>query len=87
VRHQTRKTYDLLNAIVAKFGDRITWTYRHRDDAIERNGKLDIYFQFHGNKYANWIEFSSGDIVALRNIRQAFPEEFKGDVQEKEGVI
>ena len=83
VRHQTKRTNDLLNAIVAKFGDTV-----RRDEyvsMIDRKGQHVIYFKLHGNKYSDWFELWSNDIDVMKEIHEAFPNDFTSEVQVKEG--
>lgn len=86
VRHQAKKTSDLINAICAKFGNSITWSLTGYH-FIERPSKYVIYFRRHGNKFADWVKFLSYDIDVLREIKQSFPNDFKGDVETKQGEL
>lgn len=86
VRRPARKTNDLINSVAANFGDSVTWNDRIGANFIDRKGKAPIYFKLHGNKYANWVEFSCRDIEVLREIKQGFPNDFPYEVQVKEGL-
>ena len=87
-RCQTRKAYDLVNSVSAKFGRSITWGGRTRFNSINRPGKLTLFFKFHGNKFAPIVEFLSEDVALLQEIKQSFPSEFSmHNVQVKEGLL
>ena len=87
VRHQAKKTNDLLNQITAQFGSRIEWHKRTGSHEIKRDGRSTLYFSLRGNKWANWIQFLSSDIDLLRAIKAAFPNDFPGEILEKEGML
>lgn len=87
VRHQAKKTNDLINSISAKFGSSITWNSQTRFNYIDRMGKSAVFFKLHGNKFANSLELLSSDMSVLQAIKQSFPSDFSGDVQVKEGLL
>lgn len=86
IRHQAKKTMELLNAICSKFGTMIHWSDDHYHDYIDTQGYI-IRFRRRGNKYADWLELTSYDINLLRQIKVAFPSDFKADVTVKEGPL
>lgn len=87
-RRQTKKAYELVNSVSAKFGSSITWNSETRFNSINRPGKPTLFFKFHGNKFAPIVEFLSEDVALLQEIKQSFPSEFfMHDVQVKEGFL
>lgn len=44
-------------------------------------------FRARGNKYANWLELMSSDLDMLRQVKGAFPTDFRMEVQTKEGTV
>ena len=86
IRHQAKKTMELLNAICAKFGTAINWSDNHYHDYIDTHGFI-IRFRRRGNKYADWLELTSFDIDLLREVKAAFPNDFKAEVVVKEGLL
>jgi len=88
IRLQTRKTNELVNVITAKFGKRIIWDDKSRYHLIDRPLDYVIYFRCRGNKFANWLEFLSYDVLILQKIKESFPDNFKAhDVETREGEI
>jgi len=87
IRHHSKGTMNLINAICSKFGDRIIWEERGAYNIIDRVGQYAIYFRRRGNKYANWLELLSVDVAVLREIKEVFPKDFLGEVEIKEGVL
>jgi len=87
VRHQTRKIYDVINKITAKFGKQIVWNNQTHWHIIELENNGKIYFCFHGNKFACWLELLSYDRAVLQSIKQKFPESFKAEVETKQGFL
>ena len=87
-RCQTKKAYDLVNSVTAKFGSSITWNSQTRFNSINRPGKPTLFFKFHGNKFAPIVEFLSEDLEVLGQIKQSFPSDFEmHDVEVKEGLL
>ena len=86
VRHQAKKTMELINAIAARFGTRILWSSDHYRNYIDTTGFM-IGFRRRGNKYADWLELTSVDINLLRKIKEVFPDSFKSDVEIKQGPL
>ena len=88
VRHQSKRTMELINKIASKVGTRIDWDRQYGENIIERQCRLAVHFRRHGNKFANWLELWSYDLEALKQIKQSFPEDFEGhEVQEKEEFV
>lgn len=87
VRHQAKKTNGLINAIVAKFGDSVYWDKRTGFNYIERKGMCTLFFELHGNTFANYVEFLCSNIDVLREIKQSFPDDFTAEVAIKEGWL
>jgi hypothetical protein len=84
VRHQAKKTNDLINKIAANFGKRIE--HGRLFHYIDRDGYV-IWFRRRGNKYADWLELLSYDVDVLRRIKQVFMKDFKADLEIKEGEL
>ena len=89
VRHQTGKTNDLLNSITATFGVEILW---HQETGFHEIflSSLDdshILFKLRGNKYANYLELYCEDLKLLRELKAAFPGDFKAEVRREEGLL
>jgi len=87
VRHQAKRTNDLVNAIAAKFGDSVYWDKRTGFNYIERKGMCTLFFKLHGNEFANYVEFLCSNIGVLREIKQSFPDDFTAEVDIKEGLL
>jgi hypothetical protein len=87
VRHQSKKTNVLLNSISSKFGKGLVWSKNRLNYIDQGTGKNALYFKLHGNQYANFIEFLSFDIDALKAIKAAFSSDFAVDVRLEEGLL
>lgn len=88
VRRVARATNDLVNAICAKFANEIVWDYALSGwNLFDRPGKKPLFFRARGNKYANWLELMSSDLDMLRQVKGAFPTDFRMEVQTKEGTV
>jgi len=87
VRHQARKTNDLLNAVTARFGIGIVWHQETGFHEIQLLSGFHILFKLRGNKYANYLELFSEDIELLRFVKATFPEDFKTEVRREEGLL
>ena len=86
VRHQAKKTNDLINKIAANFGISIQWG-RHFNYIVRAPDEYVIWFRRRGNKYADWLELTSYDFDVLRRIKDVFMKDFKADVEIKEGEL
>jgi hypothetical protein len=86
VRHQARETNDLLNAIAAKFGKSIVWTYAKSGHILLNDGSR-LYFDFHGNRYADYLKFMHVDVAFLERVKYAFPDDFKAEIQREEALL
>jgi len=87
IRHKAKDTNDLLNRIVSQFGSSIEWHKRTGCHEIKRDHRAVIFFSLRGNKWADWLQLLSSDVEVLKSIKAAFPDDFKADVQTKEGVL
>jgi len=87
VRHQAKKTNDLINQVTAQFGSRIEWHKRTGSHEIKRDRRSPLYFSLRGNKWADWIQFLSHDINLLKAIKAAFPQDFPGAVITRQGAL
>ena len=87
VRHQAKKTNDLLNALTARWGTKIVWHPRTGFHEIVLADGSHILFRRRGNKYANYLELCSVDMNLLRFVKQVFPDDFKAEVIRKEGLL
>lgn len=86
VRHQARKTMQLFNDVVAKFGERIEWPYPRGAIVFLNNGDK-LYVKFRGNKYADYLEFCCSKVEALKQIKQSFPDDFKHEPLIENGML
>lgn len=90
VKHQTKKTNDLLNSVSARFGCAIHWLGRGRHGIINRKNVVPmdfIFFQFHGNQYANYLTLKCLDATVLYEVKTAFSKDFVSDVQIRKGLL
>ncbi len=94
VRHKAKETNDLVNLISIKFGSSIHWAEHlatggtYFDNQIIRKvpGEPKIWFKLHGNRFTNFLELYCQDIEVLQAIKNAFPNDFSGEVEVKEGL-
>ena len=88
VRHQARKTNELINSITTKFGIRIEWNDRTGWNIISvKQGEHALFFRRRGNKFANYLELLCSDIDLLSKVKDAFPDDFKADLKIEEGIL
>ena len=88
VRRKAKDISNLLNGIVTGFGKSIEWHRRsgyHNIKPLE--GRKLIYFRFRGSVFSKKLELLSYDIELLKAIKKAFPEDFKMEVEIKEGWL
>lgn len=88
VRRKAKDISNLLNEIVTKFGTSIEWHKRtgyHKIKPLE--GRKLLYFRFRGNVFSKKLDFFSYNIDLVKAIKKAFPEDFKMEVEIKEGWL
>ena len=87
-RLRSKLAYELVNKVSIKFGCSITWNSKSRFNIINRQpGLKSLFFRFHSNVFAPYIEFLSEDLMVLQEIKQSFPDDFVFSVQVKEGLL
>ncbi len=93
VRHQSKKTNELLNQITAKVGCRLIWTYNWQGVIILKENQTiltnsnSLFFQIHGNKYANYLELKYIHEKILKDIVALFPNDFQMNIIAKKGLL
>ncbi len=85
-RRRAGVTMNLLNRVSARFGKEILWT-RFRSAIVRLPNGKNLYVQFRGNKFADYLELLCVDVDLLRQIRKSFRADFPSVVQEEKGFL
>lgn len=88
VRRQSKRIHELINDITAKVGESIEWHPRTHYHNIKLLGSQNlIYFRMRGNVYVKRLELLSYDLDILSQIKEELDQDFKTDIEVKDGIL